>query len=119
MILANISKAMLIKETIVLFTSAVRSEGGFFKASLKEVSMAPVIFITSAQIHLFHFLFRYPHFHVSRLRFQPNKLTSPVDLVLAEPSMDGFFTPKTTRSSFLSRREGKTSLSAYCASEKK
>ena len=31
-----------------MFTSAVRREGGFFKASLKEVSMAPVIFITSA-----------------------------------------------------------------------
>ena len=37
---------------MVLFTSALRSEGGFFKASLKEVSVAPVIFITSARAHL-------------------------------------------------------------------
>lgn len=47
---ANICEAMLITETIVLFTSAVRSEGGFFKASLKEVSMAPVILISSTTV---------------------------------------------------------------------
>lgn len=52
LVLAKISEAMLIKEMLVLFTSAVRSKGGFFKACLKEVSIAPVIFITSVQIHL-------------------------------------------------------------------
>lgn len=46
MIAANISRAVLITVVIVLFTSAVRREGGFFRASLKEVSVAPVIFIT-------------------------------------------------------------------------
>lgn len=46
----NISEEkMPIKGVIVLFTSAVRSEGGFINASLKEVSIAPVIFITSVQ----------------------------------------------------------------------
>lgn len=34
---------------MALFTSAVRSDGGFISASLKEVSMAPVILITSVQ----------------------------------------------------------------------
>lgn len=77
---------MLIKETIVLFTSAVRREGGFFKACLKEVSMAPVIFITSARIHT----------HTTLSNLTSTSPSSPLseqthipDCVLAEPSMDG------------------------------
>lgn len=75
---------MLIKETIVLFTSAVRREGGFFKACLKEVSMAPVIFITSARIHT-----TLGNFTSTSLSSPLSEQTHIPDSVLAEPSMDG------------------------------
>ena len=107
------------KRTLVLFTSAVRREGGFFKASLKEVSMAPVIFITSAHFH------RRPHFPRLLVGSSAGLTHIPAGLVLAEPSMDGVYSPKKRRRKgdrpgelrLLQEREANFT-STHCAAEK-
>lgn len=96
MLFSNISRKMLIKSVLILFTSAVRSEGGFINASVKEVSMAPVIFITSVQTHVRSLTPSKSHFSRLQAALYPNKAEDShisEGFVLAPPSILVEFNP--------------------------